>query len=233
MPKVWTAPTFRMPERLYRYRPLRGEKEWDYLEQILLDSAMYGAPPAVLKQMDPKDCHVAVNTLCTFEEFKRSPFGQQARQQHPECAEPELDSYLRQWHRNLMKPDFDPGVTTALQQSVDQYGVICFSRDGDIPSQWHNYASESLGVCLEFDPLKDLDFFGKVKPVDYVDVLEPANVFTDPSEVQVRKRLYTKLVAPSPSNSDFFTLAILYSSGRHRFRVTTLGIATQSSRAFS
>ncbi len=92
-----------------------------------------------------------------------------------------------------MKPDFGRDVVGTLQRTVYQYGVICFSTDGDIPAQWQNYASEGQGVCLEFDPLKDLDFFRKVKPVNYVDVLEPANVFTDTIEVQVRKRLYTKL----------------------------------------
>lgn len=182
-----------MPERLYRYRPLAGEKDWGYLEQILLDSTMYGAPPAILKQMDPEDCRVAVNTLCTLDEFKQGRYGQEATQQHPDLSESERDSYLRQYYENLMKPDFGTDVVAALQRSVDQYGVICFSTDGDIQAQWQNYASERRGVCLEFDPLKDLDFFRKVKPVDYVDVLEPANVLTDTVEVQVRKRLYTKL----------------------------------------
>jgi len=191
MPIVRTGSKFAMPDRLYRYRPLGDEEDWSYLEQILLDSTMYGAPRAILKRLDPDDCLVAVNTLCTLDEFKQSHWGQKATQQHPEWSESELDSYLRQYHKNLMKPDFDPGVV--IQRSVNQSGVICFSTDGDIPTQWQTYASERRGVCLEFDPLKDLDFFGKVKPVDYVDVLEPANVFIDTFDVQVRKRLYTKL----------------------------------------
>ncbi len=193
MPKVWTGSKFKMPERLYRYRPIAGDKDWIYLEQILLGSTMYGAPPGILQKMDPADCHVALNTRCTFDEFKRSRYGQEATQQHPKWSKPKRDSYLRQYYKNLMKPDFGSDVVVALQQSVDQYGVICFSTDGNIPAQWQNYASEGQGVCLEFDPLKDLDFFRKVKPVNYIDVLEPANVFTDTTEVQVRKRLYTKL----------------------------------------
>lgn len=193
MPKVWIDSEFKMPERLYRYRPTAGEKDWIYLEQILLGSTMYGAPPAILQKMDPEDCRVAVNTLCTFDEFKRSRYGQEATQQHPKWSKPMRDSYLRQYYNNLMKPDFDPNVVTALQRSVDQYGMVCFSTDGDIATQWQNYASEGRGVCLEFDPLKDFDFFSKVKPVNYVDVLEPANVFIDTIEAQVRKRLYTKL----------------------------------------
>jgi hypothetical protein len=193
MPKVWTGSKFEMPERLYRYRPTAGEKDWSYLEQILVGSTMYGAPPAILQKMDPEDCHVDVNTLCSFDEFKRSLYGQVTTQQYPEWSESKRDLYLRQYYKNLMKPDFDPDVVGALQRSVDQYGVICFSTDGDIPTQWRNYASEGRGVCLEFDPLKDLDFFKKVKPVNYVDVLESANVFTDTIEAQVRKRLYTKL----------------------------------------
>ena len=55
MPKVWTDSKFKMPERLYRYRPLANEKHWDYLEQILLDSTMYGAPPTVLREEDPEE----------------------------------------------------------------------------------------------------------------------------------------------------------------------------------
>jgi len=184
-----------MPERLYRYRPLANENDWGYLEQILLGSTMYGAPPPLLKQDDPEDCRVAVNTLCTLDEFKRSRYGQETRQKHPEWSETELNSYLRQWHMNLMKPDLAPDVVAVLQQGVDQYGVICFSVAGDIPDQWQNYASESRGVCLEFDPLRDTDFFGKVKPVDYVSALDPANVFTDTIATQVRKRLYTKLAS--------------------------------------
>jgi DUF2971 family protein len=92
-----------------------------------------------------------------------------------------------------MKPDFDPGLS--LQRSVDQYGVICFSTDGDISTQWQIYASKGRGVCLEFDSEKDPEFFKKVKPVDYVGQLEPANVFTDTTEAQVRKCLYAKLVS--------------------------------------
>lgn len=191
-----------MPDRLYRYRPLADEKGWGYLEQILLDSTMYGAPPAILQKMDPEDCRVAVTSLCTLDDFKQSRYGREAMQQHVEWSESECDSYLRQYHKNLMEPDFDPDVVNALQQGVDQYGVICFSVDGDIPTQWQNYASEGRGVCLEFHPLKDLHFFKKVKPVNYVDVLEPANVFIDSIDVQVRKRLYTKL-ATYESEAEF------------------------------
>jgi hypothetical protein len=108
MPKVWIGPKFEMPERLYRYRPLADEKEWSYLEQILLDSTMYGAPPAILQQMDPEDCRVAVNTRCTLDELKHGRYGQEAMQQHPEWSEPKRDSFLREWYVNLMKPDFDP-----------------------------------------------------------------------------------------------------------------------------
>jgi hypothetical protein len=189
MPKVWTGSKFEMPERLYRYRPLADEKDWCYLAQILLDSTMYGAPPAILRLMDPEDSRVSVNSLCTFDEFMRSRYGQEVTQQHPEWSE----AQLRQLHDNLMKPDFNPDVVAALQGSADQYGVICFSKDGDIPTQWQTYASERRGVCLEFDTRKNSAFFEKVKPVDYVEVLEPAYVFTETSEVQVRKRLFTKL----------------------------------------
>lgn len=193
MPKVWTEPKFEMPERLYRYRPLAGEEYWGFLEQILLNSTMYGAPPAVLQRMDPEDCRVFVNTNCTFDEFKLSRSAQYATQQHPDLPESKRDSFLQELHGNLMMSDFAPDVVAALQSSVDQFGVICFSIDGDIPTQWQNYASGGRGVCLEFDPRKDEDFFAKVKPVDYVDVPGPANVFTDTTEIQVRKRLYTKL----------------------------------------
>jgi hypothetical protein len=205
MPKVWTGPKFEMPERLYRYRPLANEEHWNFLEQILLDSTMYGAPPAVLREVDPEDCYVAVIARCTFDEFKQSRYGQEATQQRPELSESERKAYLRRFYRNLMKPDLALGVIASLQPSVDQFGVICFSIDGDIPTQWRDYASEGRGVCLEFDPLKDLDFFTKVKPVDYVEVLEPANVFTETSEVQVRKRLYTKL-AKYESEAEFRAL---------------------------
>ncbi len=194
MPKVWIGSAFKMPERLYRYRPLADEKHWGHLEQILLDSTMYGAPPGVLQQEDPEDCRIAVNTRCTFDEFKQSRYGQEPTQKYLDLSEPESDFYLREHYEDLMKPDFAPAVVDSLRRSIDQYGVICFSVDGDIPTQWQSYASQGRGVCLEFDPLKDSDFFIKVKPVDYVDVLEPAHVFTDTSEAQVRKRLYTKLV---------------------------------------
>lgn len=186
MPKIWTGTEFEMPERLYRYRPLASEKDWGYLEQILLDSTMYGAPPALLRQMDPDDCRVDVSILCTLDELKQSPYGQEVTQQHPELSEPERDAHLLN-----LKSQFNP--IAALQRSVDQFGMICFSKAVDIPTQWQNYASGGQGVCLGFDHLKDSNFFRKVKPVDYVDVLEPANVFTDTIEVQVRKRLYTKL----------------------------------------
>lgn len=185
MPKVWTGPHFAMPERLYRYRPLASEEEWGYLEQILLDSTMYGAPPVDLQKMDPEDCRVALNTRCTFDEFKQSPICQNTMQQHPEWHE----SGLRQWHRELMKPDFHPGVFASLQLNVDQYGVICFSFDGDIPTQWQNYASERRGVCLVFDHLKDSDFFKKVKPVTklkkYKNETEFRALFPDGSGQQI------------------------------------------------
>lgn len=202
MPKVWTGPKFVMPERLYRYRPLACEKHWGHLEQILLDSTMYGAPPRDLRQMDPEDSRVELNTRCTLDQFKCSLYGREVARQHPEYSE----SQLRQCHENLMKPDFALDAVALLQGGVDKNGVICFSSDGDIPTQWHDYASESRGVCLAFDHRKDSKFFGKVKPVEYVDVLEPANVFTDPTDVQVRKRLYTKLAAQYESEAEFRAL---------------------------
>lgn len=119
---------------------------------------MYGAPPAVLQQMDPEDCRVAVNARCAFDELKRSRYGYKAVQQRPEWSNSESDSYLREHYENLMKPDFAPDVVAALQPSVDKYGVICFSIDGDIPTQWQNYASQGQGVCLELDPFEDLDW---------------------------------------------------------------------------
>jgi hypothetical protein len=193
MPKVWTESKYKMPERLYRYRPLANEKHWVYLEQILLDSTMYGAPPAVLREVDPEDCRIDVITRCTFDQFKQSWWVEKTTQQYPELSGSERKMYFRKSYNDLMKPDLAPGVIAGLQPGVDQFGVICVSIDGDIPTQWRDYASEGRGVCLEFDPLKDLDFFKKFKPVNYVEVLEPANVFTDTLEVQVRKRLYTKL----------------------------------------
>jgi hypothetical protein len=202
MPKVWTGPKFEMPDRLYRYRPLADEREWSYMEQILLVSTMYGAPPADLREKDPEDCRVAVDTCCTFDQFRQSRYGQEVAQQHPELSGAKRKGYLRRYFKNLMKPDLAPDVISSLQLGVDQYGVICFSIAGDIPTQWRDYASEGKGVCLEFDPLLDLDFFTKVKPVDYVEVLEPANVFIDTIDVQVRKRLYTKL-AKYESETEF------------------------------
>jgi hypothetical protein len=88
MSKVWIGPQFRMPERLYRYRPLGNEKEWNYLEQILLRSTMYGAPPEILQKSDPADCHIAVSTRCTLDEFKSTLYCQKVMQEHPSCLSP-------------------------------------------------------------------------------------------------------------------------------------------------
>ena len=45
--------------------------------------------------------------------------------------------------------------------------VVCFTEDGNNPLMWSHYGLNHTGVCLKFEPTKDMNFEKSLCPVTY------------------------------------------------------------------
>lgn len=66
--------------------------------------------------------------------------------------------------------------------------VVCFTEDGNNPLMWSHYGLNHTGVCLKFEPTKDINFEKALCPVTYADELIEVKNTTD-----LTKSLLTKL----------------------------------------
>lgn len=72
-------------------------------------------------------------------------------------------------------PDFTDEVLYRLIDSVNDYGVCCFSKEPDNELLWSHYAKSHSGICIEYEAEELNDLAGRMRSeltnVDYEDTL--------------------------------------------------------------
>lgn len=130
----------KVPHVLYQYRSIN-----DHLRDMLIQKHIWVANP--LSFNDPFDCAIPISTsstpeeaiLCTTELLKGMDVSTQFRTEALKAA------HLGRLH--------DPErLQQALQTTMSQTGVACFSKVPKDILMWSHYASQHEGVCIGFDP---------------------------------------------------------------------------------
>jgi hypothetical protein len=82
-----------------------------------------------------------------------------------------------------MKPDrFLSWITTRLQGSVDNVGVLSFSATVRNILLWSHYTAGHTGLCLKFIATNYTPFFGLALPVTYTQTYPEINVLSPPDK---------------------------------------------------
>jgi hypothetical protein len=72
------------------------------------------------------------------------------------------------------------GFINTVDDVIDDMGLCCFTTKCDNTLMWSHYAKHHKGICIGFDPSKDIESF-LVAKVRYRDDFAPKNYFDDPT----------------------------------------------------
>lgn len=160
----------RIPQIIYKYR-----SDNEFTEKIFIDKTLWFEHPN--KFNDPFDCWTNVaepDKTKLIELIKHSD-------RSPVEKEMSLQG-VSHFNQQMMKQDAD--------LALSEIGVCCFSKLKDNILMWSHYSDYHKGLCLEFDILKDPEFFTLAKPVLYVSQMPKYDHFGE------REKLIEKTIQP-------------------------------------
>ncbi|HTK18219.1 MAG TPA: DUF2971 domain-containing protein [Mucilaginibacter sp.] len=152
-----------IPTRIYKYNSIN-----DNLLNSLKDGYLWFSKP--LDFNDPFDCWTALIDFSEPEDYLKKL----AKDRFAHLPRNER----RNNERKLMKQSHRAtGVYRLLiDKTAAMMGVCCFTTKNDHILMWSHYAEKHQGICLEFDPLVQLDYFLTAE-VHYTDQFQPLNYF--------------------------------------------------------
>ncbi len=183
-----------MPTKLYKYRSLADDMQWQYARNIIVDNEFYFCRPTEFN--DPFECRPMFRVEGTVDEIALYFYKLLSRNR------PELDEQSRRsmaaTKASQMAAD-PPGQLQAFierfhETQINNYGVLSLSADPENILMWAHYANNHRGICLEFSTDKALDNLCYAEPVTYQDEFPTINVLTagdDPPQM-MRTMLITK-----------------------------------------
>lgn len=173
----WTRIRPRIARHLYRYFAINpsNPKSVKQLEDVLLDSRFWLASPADFNDPFDSKAHVIYEANPNVRRIK---FDKLLRN-----FEPQLSGLERKRKVHLMMGSKSPQEwhrTTAetIARHVESLGVICFSTDPRSLLMWSHYANNHMGICLQFEALRDIRTFSLALPVRYTNDYPTLNFFT-------------------------------------------------------
>ena len=145
-----------IPEHLYMYSSIDSAKK--VLESSKLWMSSFNS------FNDPFEFSFALNNDYTEEEFTEWF-----------CNATKTNN--RMIARNLFsnKEEVDNTIKKAIQETLKDYGIKCFTTSPNNLLMWAHYAKYHEGVCFKFDILKDADFFQDLLQVVYDDTYTQLN----------------------------------------------------------
>jgi hypothetical protein len=172
---------------LYRYRHLIGQhREWT--KKIIAESVLYFASPSTFN--DPFDCKIHYLPTFSVEELRRQHVDR-LRKRMPDLNRKQRRAKALQDERAMEPERFLLQVTSGLQRSVDDVGILSLSATERNILLWSHYAAGHTGLCLKFEATNRTPFFGRALPVSYVSSYPEISV-TDSAETQIDAFLLTK-----------------------------------------
>jgi len=167
-----------MPRFLYRFQSLRrvagedtalAERSVERLAIPIVHSLLRLESPESFN--DPFDMGAAFDVSGTETE-KRARFREIFERNNPQGAPHELEAFVAQM-LSVPREEMVSRIRESFGRMRRQHGVVCFAG-GDNPARnvlmWSHYASEHSGVCLQFDPARDLRVFHLALSIKYCEM---------------------------------------------------------------
>jgi hypothetical protein len=151
------------PQFLYKYRADNSNTK-----KIITDNELYFSNPREFN--DPYDCNIPISVKSSINEIKKwlKSVG---------IAEKDIDKYAEQLNKN---PNC---MKDAIEKSLNQIGICCFSTMDDSILQWSHYSHYHQGICLKFDITEDPEFFLFLVTISYRKVMQHYNHFTQSDKI--------------------------------------------------
>lgn len=156
------------PERLYKYKSLRGEGI-HHVEQVLVHRSMWLSAPSQFN--DPWEGRFSLDfagsesdKLATYRQMIAWEFGENVPEQV-------VDEQAKQWLND--QPD-EATVRQAAKHAIENsracLRILSLTEKPDDLLMWAYYADAHAGICFEFDTTAgDDSIFANALPVDYRD----------------------------------------------------------------
>lgn len=175
----------------YRYRSVSADDlSRDRLRDILVRSRFWLSKAADFN--DPFDSqsyqYIDGNILRRRERLQRLVRAQ----------EPNMNWKAREKLVKKMAAGGSAVLTNALEQAhrrmLDTTGLVCFSDDPRNILTWAHYADSHRGICLQFEPARDLRTFARALPMEYGEDYPEQNWIEDSTRAET-DGLYGKFSA--------------------------------------
>ncbi len=178
-----------LPERLYKYSSLQGDRLW-WARDIIVERRVYFANPTSFN--DPFECRFLFSMAGTdaqWNEFLRRPEVAAANGLAP-GVEP-TSQQMSEWKNNAIARA--PQLGEAFRKNAkNDVGILCFSERPDDILLWSHYADSHRGVCFGFSVADDPLFAHEIAKVTYQTDFPICDYFDQPEDVE-RIAFSTKL----------------------------------------
>jgi len=153
-----------LPDTLYKFSPINAN-----LYKSLKEGYLWHSSPSTFN--DPFDCY---KHLLKFEPTD-SDIEEFCRRNYQQGEDIPLDlqiAYLQKNPQKLIEAQW-----RSMDDSINGQGICCFAGNFKNTLMWSHYASNHSGICLIFDPHKDISLF--MVKVRYTDDFVPRNYYTE------------------------------------------------------
>ncbi|MDO3643845.1 DUF2971 domain-containing protein [Mucilaginibacter sp. L3T2-6] len=154
-----------LPPKLYKFSQVNS-----FLHQSLSKNYLWHSRRADFN--DPYDCY---SRLLKYEPSREQLIEYARRTLLPGESLSEITSYM------VNNPEI---IVEAYLKTADKVigdmGICCFTTNCNNILMWSHYAHNHKGVCLVFNPYKDINSF-LVAKVRYLNEFRPINYFDDPT----------------------------------------------------
>jgi hypothetical protein len=133
------------PKNLYKFRKLNS-----VLDKILINNELKFSSPYEFN--DPFDCRIKPEINITIEDLIFF-----IKKNKPGISDSEAEKVARANFINKSK--FQNEMEQSIEKTMSRSGICCFSKTKSNILLWSHYSEDHKGVCLNFDVLKDPEFF--------------------------------------------------------------------------
>ena len=154
-----------LPPRLYKFCKID-----DYLHHSLKSGYLWHSKRNSFN--DPYDCY---SPLLKYEPTYDQLVEYAKRTLLPGESLQDITEYVTNNPRKVIE-----GYLNTADEVIDEMGICCFTTNYSNTLMWSHYAKHHKGICLGFDPHKDVTSF-LVAKVRYKDDFVQINYFDDPN----------------------------------------------------
>lgn len=182
-----------IPDVLYKYRSLSGERGKEYVRQSIVENKVYFCSPSRFN--DPFDCRVHFSFGGDDEawgDYLRDVLAKQRPELGHDQREAEVHRIVTSEGRHR-DPSVLRGMVEEMQTQAYGLGVFSLSARNDEILMWSYYAQHHEGICLGF--LHRVGPLGPAFPVEYASTFPQLDWLRDDDRRQMEAVLLTKAEA--------------------------------------